>query len=89
VTLTAQNIEDVLPRITALNQRFNEVAEIGQRLRRPEFWRSADGKLSVGVLDEQGWKSLEVRIREDLREARLIIAALEAFVGEPPAARPE
>lgn len=85
MALTAQNIEDVLPRIAALNQRFNEVAEIGQRLRRPEFWRSVDGKLSVGVLDEQGWKALEERIRQDLREARLLMAAIEAFVEEPAA----
>lgn len=80
MALTEKNIEDISPRVIALIQRLSEVQQIGQRLLTPTLWRSADGKLAVGALTEDEKKELRERIRKDLAEASVIIAAIETFL---------
>jgi hypothetical protein len=72
MSLDEKNVETTINLITALQQRYTEIADIGAQLSRPFFWRSRDGSLELGQLTDDNKLQLTTRLTAFLDEAQVI-----------------
>lgn len=85
MALTEANVEQITVRVVALGQRVEEVREAAALLQRREFWRSADGSLTVGTLGEEDKARLEGHIGKLLNETEEIVATVRGMMASGPA----